>query len=74
MHTRRRSNRGDKVTVTRKVHNSEGNEGIKENSDERGIPLEEMTVQVLKNEAKDKNITGYSTMKKEELIQALAGD
>lgn len=74
MHTRRRSNRGDKVTVTRKIHSAEGTKGPQKELSEKETSLEEMTVQALKNEAKDKNITGYSTMKKEELIQALAGD
>ena len=36
--------------------------------------LDDLTVRKLKELAKDKEIEGYSTMKKEELIEVLEGD
>ncbi len=38
------------------------------------INLEDCTVKELREMAKEKNIEGYSKMKKEELINALRGD
>ncbi|CAF1852231.1 Rho termination factor N-terminal domain-containing protein [Bacillus subtilis] len=44
-----------------------------ENSAQEELSYEEMTVEQLKQEAKDKGIAGYYNMKRETLIEKLKG-
>ena len=66
-----RTSSGAKFTTTKKTTKKEAAKKEENKKTTKKVDLSSLTVAELKKMAKDKNVNGYSTMKKAELINAL---